>query len=491
MHGPWPIDGSIGVPTGYCEFRARSCGLRALRRRVFTDIRRWTAMDRQPLRGLEQPQALAHEIRSSSGTSADGPVSHTNTMDIDPNVTANLLRATRRVRPSTPIPRRPAEWLDALSPVVRVAGHERALALLRLVEEQAQGAGIVANVPPYSAYRNTIPVRAGRPTPATSRSRSASRRSCAGTRSRWSCAPGMAYGELGGHIGSYASAAEIFETGFNHFFRADDGRAATSCSSSPIPAPGVYARAFLEGGSDAARATTGQEVGGNGLSSYPHPWLMPEFWQSPTGSMGLGPISAIYQARFMRYLSSRGLVGVAPPRGACSATARWTSRVDRRADARGARGLDNLTFVINCNLQRLDGPVRGNGRSSRSSKRSSRGAGWNVIKVLWGSDWDRSSRATGRISAAARVRRDASTGSTRRWAPTTATTTATTSGLDPELQAWSRQMSERRSTPHARRPRLPQAAPRRSRPRCIAASHRHPRQDQEGLMAWARRVSRA
>ncbi|MFO1313342.1 MAG: alpha-ketoglutarate dehydrogenase [Burkholderiales bacterium] len=312
-------------------------------------------------------------------------------MDIDPSVTANLLRATRLATVDTD-PEETREWLDALESVVRVAGHERALALLRLVEEQAQQRGIVANVPPYSAYRNTIPVEQEGPYPGDL----AIEERLTGIM-RWNALAmvvraNMAYGELGGHIGSYASAAEIFETGFNHFFRADDGRGGDLVFFQPHSAPGVYARAFLEGRLDASRlANYRQEVGGHGLSSYPHPWLMPEFWQLPTGSMGLGPISAIYQARFMRYLTNRGLADTSHRRV-------WGVFGDGEMDEPESIGaltlavrenLDNLTFVINCNLQRLDGPVRGNGQIIQELESLFRGAGWNVIKVLWGRDWDR------------------------------------------------------------------------------------------------------
>ena len=175
-----------------------------------------------------------------------------------------------------------------------------------------------------------------------------------------------AYGELGGHIASYASAAEIFETGFNHFFRADTGADnGDLVFFQPHSAPGVYARAFLEGRlSEEQLKRYRQEVNGGGLSSYPHPWLMPDFWQTPTGSMGIGPITAIYQARFLRYLQHRGLANTETRHV-------WGVFGDGEMDepesiaglSLAAReGLDNLTFVINCNLQRLDGPVRGNGQ---------------------------------------------------------------------------------------------------------------------------------
>ncbi len=312
-------------------------------------------------------------------------------MDTTPANTANLLRATGNAGIDTD-PDETREWLEALEAVVQVAGHDRALTLLRLLEEQAQQRGIVANVPPYSAYRNTIPAEqeGSYPGDLAIEERLTSIM-------RWNALAmvvraNVAYGELGGHIGSYASAAEIFETGFNHFFRADEGRGGDLVFFQPHSAPGVYARAFLEGRlTEEHLANYRQEVGGRGLSSYPHPWLMPAFWQLPTGSMGIGPISAIYQARFMRYLANRGIADTSHRRV-------WGVFGDGEMDEPESVGaltlaarenLDNLTFVINCNLQRLDGPVRGNGQIIQELEALFSGAGWNVIKVLWGSDWDK------------------------------------------------------------------------------------------------------
>jgi len=210
-----------------------------------------------------------------------------------------------------------------------------------------------------------------------------------------------AYGELGGHIASYASAADLFEVGFNHFFRArDDDEAAKYRGDliffQPHSAPGVYARAFLEGRlSEKDLAHYRQEItapknGAQGLSSYPHPWLMPEFWQFPTGSMGIGPISSIYHARFMHYLTDRKLLN-------CSGRKVWGVFGDGEMDEPESMSaltlasrekLDNLVWVVNCNLQRLDGPVRGNGQIINELEKLFRGSGWNVIKLVWGSDWD-------------------------------------------------------------------------------------------------------
>ena len=206
-----------------------------------------------------------------------------------------------------------------------------------------------------------------------------------------------AYGELGGHIASYASAADLFEVGFNHFYH---GRTSEHNGDlvffQPHSAPGVYARAYLEGRlteqdlSHYRQEITAAEIGVQGLSSYPHPWLMPNFWQFPTGSMGIGPISSIYQARFMRYLSHRNLLD-------CSQRRVWGVFGDGEMDEPESMSaltlasrekLDNLTWVVNCNLQRLDGPVRSNGRIIDELEKLFRGAGWNVIKLVWGSDWD-------------------------------------------------------------------------------------------------------
>ena len=210
-----------------------------------------------------------------------------------------------------------------------------------------------------------------------------------------------AYGELGGHIASYASAADLFEVGFNHFFHArkedgDEKHRGDLVFFQPHSAPGVYARAYLEGRLTENDLThyrqeiSASKVGAKGLSSYPHPWLMPDFWQFPTGSMGIGPISSIYHARFMRYLSDRQLLD-------CSNRKVWGVFGDGEMDEPESMSaltlasrekLDNLVWVVNCNLQRLDGPVRGNGQIISELEKLFRGSGWNVIKLVWGSDWD-------------------------------------------------------------------------------------------------------
>lgn len=285
-----------------------------------------------------------------------------------------------------------AEWLDALEGVARASGVDRVTFLLQRLAEHASHLGVSPAAHPYSLYQNTIAVENQ---PAYPGNLAMEERITSII--RWNALAmvakaNKAYGELGGHIASYASAAEIFEVGFNHFFRADsDAGKGDLVYFQPHSAPGVYARAYLEGRLDAGQLERyRQEVDGGGLCSYPHPWLMPEFWQFPTGSMGLGPISAVYQARFLRYLEHRGLAATSQRRV-------WGVFGDGEMDepesiaalSLAAREkLDNLTFVINCNLQRLDGPVRGNGQIIQELESLFSGAGWNVIKVVWGSDWD-------------------------------------------------------------------------------------------------------
>ena len=198
--------------------------------------------------------------------------------------------------------------------------------------------------------------------------------------------------ELGGHIASFQSAATLYDIGFGHFWHApSEKHGGDLIYIQGHSAPGIYARAFVEGRlSEQQLLNFRQEAGGNGLSSYPHPWLMPEFWQFPTVSMGLGPLMAIYQARFLKYLHGRGIADTADRKV-------WAFMGDGEMDEpeslgavslAGRERLDNLIFVINCNLQRLDGPVRGNGKIVQELEGYFRGAGWNVIKVLWGSGWD-------------------------------------------------------------------------------------------------------
>jgi pyruvate dehydrogenase E1 component len=290
-----------------------------------------------------------------------------------------------------------AEWRDALLALVAREGPSRARFILDQLAALARDPQIGWSPELVTPYVNSVAVDRQPPFPGdlAIEERLASLM-------RWNALAmvaraNMAYGELGGHIASYASAADLFEVGFNHFFRARNEREGGDLVFfQPHSAPGVYARAFLEGRlTEADLAHYRQEItagrhGARGLSSYPHPYLMPEFWQFPTGSMGLGPISSIYQARFMRYLTHRGLLD-------CSGRKVWGVFGDGEMDEPESMSaltlasrerLDNLVWVVNCNLQRLDGPVRGNGRIIDELEKLFRGAGWNVIKLVWGSDWD-------------------------------------------------------------------------------------------------------
>lgn len=291
-----------------------------------------------------------------------------------------------------PDPEETTDWLDAVESLASVEGPDRAQFVLSQVQEHARMLGITTHGLPFSAYRNTIPTHRQPDYPGDE---AMEQRIIAII--RWNTLAmvikaNRAYGELGGHIASYASAAEIFETGFNHFFRArTDDFAGDLVYFQPHSAPGIYARAFLEGRLSATDLESyRQEVPGPGLSSYPHPWLMPDFWQLPTGSMGLGPLSAVYQARFMRYLQARGL---AQTEGRHVWGVFGDGEMDEPESIAGLtlaarEELDNLTFIVNCNLQRLDGPVRGDGQIIQELEALFTGAGWNVIKVLWGSEWD-------------------------------------------------------------------------------------------------------
>ena len=294
--------------------------------------------------------------------------------------------------PTDTDPQETREWLDALRSVVADGGAPRGLYLIERLEELAQQLGIVPHMQPFSAYRNTIPLERQGAYPGDLRTEERLTAIM-----RWNALAmvvraNAAYGELGGHIASYASAAEIFEVGFNHFFQGSaDGQRSDLVYFQPHSAPGVYSRAFLEGRlTEEQLANYRQEIRAPGLCSYPHPWLMPDFWQFPTGSMGLGPLNAVYQARFMRYLQARGLLDAGTRHV-------WGVFGDGEMDEpesiagltlAARERLDNLTFVVNCNLQRLDGPVRGNGQIIQELEALFNGAGWNVIKVLWGSDWD-------------------------------------------------------------------------------------------------------
>src|SRR6266853_3191825 len=286
-----------------------------------------------------------------------------------------------------------SEWVEAFDQIVRDEGPSQATRLLEALSARARGAGIDVPVQLNTPYINTIPVEEEVPYPGD---RAMERR--IKSLIRWN-AMAMVHRQnkkdpgIGGHISTYSSLATLLEVGYNHFFHATYGdQPGDFVYFQGHASPGIYSRAFLEG------RLTEQHLDNfrhelrdhPGLSSYPHPWLMPDFWRFPTVSMGIGPLNAIYQARFMRYLENRKLIATTPRKV-------WAFVGDGETDEPESRGsltlasrekLDNLIFVVNCNLQRLDGPVRGNGSIIQELEAAFRGAGWNVIKVVWGSGWD-------------------------------------------------------------------------------------------------------
>ena len=284
------------------------------------------------------------------------------------------------------------EWLDSLSAVLQNDGSERAHFLIKQLIDQSYKAGSKIPYTQTTPYINTIPPEEEKKSPGDQNIERKIRSFI-----RWNAAAMVVrankkFPELGGHIGTFASAATLYDVGMNHFWRAKNNKfGGDLIYFQGHSAPGMYARAFLEGRLTEKQLNSfRQEVKNDGLSSYPHPWLMPKFWQFPTVSMGLGPMLAIYQARFMKYLINRGLIKDEGRKV-------WAFIGDGEMDepeSLGAIGLaareklDNLIFVINCNLQRLDGPVRGNGKIIQELEGIFRGGGWNVIKVIWGSYWD-------------------------------------------------------------------------------------------------------
>ena len=296
------------------------------------------------------------------------------------------------MQPTDVDPQETREWLEALDAVVEHDGPERAQHLLERVVGHAQVAGAAPAPAGTTPYLNTIPPQREPEYPVDPQLERRVR-----SIMRWNAVATVIQAnkessELGGHIASYQSAAVLYEVGFNHFWHApSDSHGGDLVYFQGHSAPGIYARAFLEGRiSEERMRGFRQEVSRGGLASYPHPWLMPDFWQFPTVSMGLGPILSIYQARFMKYLKGRELTDTAGRRV-------WGFLGDGETDEpetlgaislAGRERLDNLTWVVNCNLQRLDGPVRGNGKIIQELETVFRGAGWNVIKVIWGSRWD-------------------------------------------------------------------------------------------------------
>ncbi|MDQ3978541.1 MAG: pyruvate dehydrogenase (acetyl-transferring), homodimeric type [Actinomycetota bacterium] len=289
-------------------------------------------------------------------------------------------------------PQETAEWVDSLDSVIETRGKVRARYLLMKLLDQARERQVGIPAAVSTPYMNTIPAEREPWFPGDEHTERRIRAYI-----RWNAAimvtrANMRAPGIGGHLATYASSAALYEVGFNHFFRGkDDGQAGDQVFFQGHAAPGIYARAYLERRLDEEHLDNfRQEIRGKGLSSYPHPRLMPDFWEFPTVSMGLGPIDAIYQARFNRYLLNRELADT-------SRSKVWCFLGDGECDEPETLGaltlasreqLDNLIFVVNCNLQRLDGPVRGNGKIIQELEAIFRGAGWNVIKVIWGSKWD-------------------------------------------------------------------------------------------------------
>lgn len=291
-----------------------------------------------------------------------------------------------------PDPAESREWIESLKAVIDHSGPERAHQLLEGMVELTRRAGAHLPFAPTTEYINTIPPHLEPKMPGDRaiewRIRSLIRWNAMAMVVRANRKPG----DLGGHIASFASSATLYDVGFNHFWRAPSAQhPGDLICVQGHSSPGIYARAFLEGRLSAAQLDHFRmEVDGNGLSSYPHPWLMPDFWQVPTVSMGLGPIAAIYQARNWKYLEARGLIPKSDRKVWCFIGDGETDEPESLGaiSIAGREGLDNLVFVINCNLQRLDGPVRGNGKIIQELEGNFRGAGWNVVKTIWGGYWD-------------------------------------------------------------------------------------------------------
>ncbi|MER3546195.1 MAG: pyruvate dehydrogenase (acetyl-transferring), homodimeric type [Rhodanobacteraceae bacterium] len=299
---------------------------------------------------------------------------------------------TRELLDADPDPIETREWIESIKAVIQAEGTERAHQLLEKMVDETRRAGGHLPFDPTTEYINTIPPHLEAKSPGDAamewRIRSIIRWNAMAMVVRANRRPG----ELGGHIASFASSATLYDVGFNHFWRApSEEHPGDLIFYQGHSSPGIYARSYLEGRlSEDQLDHFRMEVGGKGLSSYPHPWLMPEYWQTPTVSMGLGPIQAIYQAQFLKYLESRGLMPKTDRKVWCFIGDGETDEPETLGaiSLAGREKLDNLIFVINCNLQRLDGPVRGNGKIIQELEGVFRGAGWNVLKLIWGSYWD-------------------------------------------------------------------------------------------------------
>ena len=299
---------------------------------------------------------------------------------------------TRELLDVDPDPTETREWIESIDAVINAEGTDRAHQLLERMVDETRRAGGYLPFEPTTEYVNTIPPHLEAKSPGDAamewRIRSLIRWNAMAMVVRANRRPG----ELGGHIASFASSATLYDVGFNHFWRApSEEHPGDLIFYQGHSSPGIYARSYLEGRlSEDQLDHFRMEVGGRGLPSYPHPWLMPDYWQTPTVSMGLGPIQAIYQAQFLKYLEARGLMPKTDRKVWCFLGDGETDEPESLGaiSLAGREGLDNLVFVINCNLQRLDGPVRGNGKIIQELEGVFRGADWNVIKLIWGSYWD-------------------------------------------------------------------------------------------------------
>ncbi|MGZ3539873.1 MAG: pyruvate dehydrogenase (acetyl-transferring), homodimeric type [Vulcanimicrobiaceae bacterium] len=308
------------------------------------------------------------------------------------NLPATSNGAGAQVAAPQPDPQETHEWVEAIEGVIEHEGPARAKELIEQIVATAQRRGTHVSLGFTTPYINTIPPDEQPQLPGNDELETRIRHYVRWNSMAMVVRANKESSELGGHVASFASSATLYDVGYNHFFRsASHPSGGDLVFMQGHSAPGFYARAFLEGRiSEEQMKNFRQEVDGNGLSSYPHPWLMPDFWQFPTVSMGLGPIMSIYQARFMRYMHDRGIVDAGDRKV-------WAFLGDGETDEpeslgaislAGREHLDNLIWVVNCNLQRLVGPVRGNGKIIQELETVFKGAGWNVIKVIWGSNWD-------------------------------------------------------------------------------------------------------
>jgi pyruvate dehydrogenase E1 component len=289
-------------------------------------------------------------------------------------------------------PEETSEWVDSLNALVDAGGERRARFVMATLTDRARALGVGTPVEVSTPYVNTIPVQAEAWFPGDIEIEHRLRAYI-----RWNAAVMVVNANhradgIGGHLSTYASSAGLYELGFNHFFRGKaHGQAGDHIYFQGHASPGIYSRAFLEHRLDEEHLDNfRRELSGHGLSSYPHPWLMGEFWEFPTVSMGLGPLNSIYHARFNRYIHNRRIDDTSNSQVWCFLGDGETDEPETLGSIglAGREHLDNLTWVVNCNLQRLDGPVRGNGKIIQELEAEFRGAGWNVIKVIWGAAWD-------------------------------------------------------------------------------------------------------